>query len=247
LQDLVKLVANEDPIELAASVAALQLIPANADTLLRLETLSAMIPLEQTRSGKPRPISPRRLAKLVRHPDLIGAIQREDPFNHLFTEAFRFIGGTYIVFPGLSEEATYTLRHVCRALFLWHPPIGDADFQTWATRLVHSTLLLTDAVAKRAGLKRGVAPGNSPRNAPFIPHNRHFASLRAAARFKPSELDALFTRFGYGPDDLCHLIARPGSIVPPPQDALEPSVVRRPIAQFGDDLVVLCPGNVITA
>ncbi len=41
----------------------------------------------------------------------------EDPFNNPFAEVLTFHGGSYVVFPGVDDDACFVFRHLAKAVF----------------------------------------------------------------------------------------------------------------------------------
>src|SRR5947199_1784316 len=113
LPSLAESLAKFDAVDILAAVAALQLMPENADRSVRLEVLAHVA----------ASIGPNSIVQQI-PPDVWNTIcnswpladspvaSAEDPFESLFTEAFTFFDGSYVVFPGITEEATYILKHL---------------------------------------------------------------------------------------------------------------------------------------
>src|ERR1700730_1841575 len=110
---LAKSFANFEVVDLLAAAAALQLMPENADRSVRLEVLAHAIASINPNDGMGR-ISPEILNTVCNTWPLADSpiASAEDPFESLFTEAFTFFDGSYVVFPGITEEATYILKHL---------------------------------------------------------------------------------------------------------------------------------------
>ncbi len=89
--ELVKTLAKYDATDLAAGIGALQLMPENADKLLRLEAAATLIGGLAPGSGRPRMGRQRWRQWLNGLP--LGTppfVLQEDPFERPFTEAFTF-------------------------------------------------------------------------------------------------------------------------------------------------------------
>src|SRR4051794_30997686 len=110
-------VADAEPRDLVAKLAALQLITRNSRFLLRIEAAIQLIAQSAPTEGQSEISAERIAAWLAGSPFQ----SHEDPFNNTFTEEIMFVGGSYVVFPGPSEQALFIFRHLTRALFL-----GDA-------------------------------------------------------------------------------------------------------------------------
>jgi hypothetical protein len=237
-----------DPLELAAGLGALQLVPMNADHLLRLEVAAAVAAGLPSVAGRP-PMPNQQWRAAVNGPPLGDAVlaMLEDPVRHPFTENLTFHGGSHVVFPGLEAEAPFILRRLAYAIFRLPPLIEDPDFNREAYRTTRAGLLVSDAVARRAGLRRNTAPEPSLHGAVTVPFPAPFERLQAAVSFTAGELDALLGEVGLGLGALNPLTCEQGA----------PSVVYRvtaplpmlltPIVRSGDRYVVASPGALLIA
>jgi hypothetical protein len=109
-----------DSADLLTKFAALQLMPENADRYFRLEVLSHVaVSIKNKGFGSKKKIKLQQLEQVCRCNSLglDSLVSGEDPFDNSFTEAFAFIGGSYIVFPGYplnknrySEESRIAIR-----------------------------------------------------------------------------------------------------------------------------------------
>ena len=111
-------VAAFDPLDLVAKAAALQLLPENADRLMRpfgvagiAASLAPSTDLLRMSVGKWR--------RFLNDPPLSISLffLAEDPFNNPFMETLTFHGGSRVVFPGNDDDATFVFRHLAKAVF----------------------------------------------------------------------------------------------------------------------------------
>jgi hypothetical protein len=182
-------------------LAALQLIPENARTILRMECGVQLAARRAPTSGT-KDMSRSRLSDwLARSP--FSAF--EDPLNNLFTDEIAFFGGSYIVFPGPVEDAAFVFRRLARGLFL-REDVPDSTAWSQAADLALATLRLSDVIARRAGLQRGIEP--VVRGAPTVPNLSMLERLQAAVTFQVVELDDLLIDIG-GHETLAPLIYEP--------------------------------------
>ena len=119
LEEIVKETSPFDKLDLLSKIAALQLMPANADHAMPLDALAHAVANQQYVPHQPE-ISLKRLKQICNSSTITtGPIgHSEDPSEHMFTEAFTFEGGSYVVFPGIVDDATYVLRNLTKAIFL---------------------------------------------------------------------------------------------------------------------------------
>jgi hypothetical protein len=249
LPSLAESLAKFNAVDVLAAVAALQLLPENADRSVRLEVLAHVA----------ASIGPSPIVEQIR-PDAWNAIcnsgplsdspvtSAEDPFESLFTEAFTFFDGSYVVFPGITEEATYILKHLSMGIFRHPQGFSNHRFKKDAAALIHGVLLLSDEIARRAGLDRGVPPVSNPGEPVVVPSADTLDRLKAAVTFKPSELARLLTDQGLPPSSLNSLVIRPAEV-----DIEEymlgdtTKLMAKPIVLVGNVYVVAIPGALLAA
>jgi hypothetical protein len=108
-------ISGFDRIDLLSVVAGLQLLPENAERIVRLEALAYRVASGQfTRS---RRIAPHPLRDVCNSPALGAIAHAEDPFDSVFCEEMCFHGGSYRVLPGINEHATFILKRLLESLF----------------------------------------------------------------------------------------------------------------------------------
>ena len=90
-----------DSINLLQRIAVIQLQPENAQRLLRLEYLAALIASFSDETGKPF-VSPHRLRQTIEGG--MGISHLEDRVTWPLVESMAFFGGAYLVMPGLTEH-----------------------------------------------------------------------------------------------------------------------------------------------
>lgn len=228
--------AGCDPLDALATIAALQLIPENANALARLEG-AAGVATGLAPSPGGAAISDETVLAWVNRPLFADS---DSPFNNTFTDEFIFHGGSFVVFPGLREDAFFVVRMLARAV-LHSPGSLDHDLFRAAQSLAAATLMTSDAIARKAGLGRGVEAR---------PQDSIYASAAA-------QLDTLMQAVAFTADELGRWL-RPLEI-----DVLSPLVqelpvgadharpahapLYRPIVRDGDRLVVAAPHLLLPA
>jgi hypothetical protein len=249
LQPLADSLKKFDAVDLLVAVGALQLIPKNADRSVRLEVLAHLA----------ASIGPNAIVEQI-PPDILNTIcnswpladspvaSAEDPFESLFTEAFTFFDGSYVVFPGITEEATYILKHLSMGIFRHPKGFSNYRFKKDAAALIHGVLLLSNEIAKRAGLDRGVPPVSAPGEAVVVPSADILNQLKAAVTFKPSELARLLTDQGLPPLSLNSLVIRPDEVdIEEYKLGDTTKLIAKPIVLLGNVYVVAMPGALLAA
>jgi hypothetical protein len=200
-------VTDVDPVDLIAAISALQLIPINANALARLEAAAAVASALPARPEGGGVTGDRALA-WVNRPVFTGDIER---FNNVFTDEFLFHYGSFVVFPGLHEEAFFVIRMLARAVLHTRRALSD-DFFRPAQALAAATLMTGDAIARKARMGRGIEA--RPQEASYAAGDQELVDLKTAVTFTV--------------DEFRHWL-RPLSV-----DALEPLVQDLPAADDAD-------------
>ena len=249
LTQVVSLLAPYDPGDLLETVAGLQLLPENADRTIRLEALAHTVASLANTQGKPTIGLPRLKQIAASGPLGQGPIaSQEDPFNASFTEAFLFHGGTYVVFPGIAEDSTFILRHLAHALFLLPEPFPNSQFMNEAAALLSAVLVLSNEIARRAGLGRGVEPRSSSSDGGlYVPDVQRITRLREAVSFSQSELAFLLAEYDVLVASLELLIVSRGEISVNGYQDDNGTPLTHPLVQIGDQLVAAIPSTLLTA
>jgi len=249
LLELVERLSPYDPADLLADVAALQLLPENADRAIRLEAFAHAAASLDKESSKPS-ISLHRLKQITNAEPLgQGAVaSHEDPCDNAFTEAFTFHGGMFIVFPGHVDDSTFILRHLSTALFLYPEPFSNSDFVSKAYALLAAVLVLSNETALRAGLGRGVMPIFRGRTGDvMIPDSRRLTRLKQAISFSRAELDHLLTERHLPTTALDQLTVSLGKVSITDYQIDRGDLQTHPIVLAGDQLIVAIPGMLLVA
>jgi hypothetical protein len=239
-----------DSADLLATLAALQLMPENADRAFRFEVLSHVAASVKSKGfGSKKKINLKQLEKICRcdSAGLESLVRGEDPFDNSFTEAFTFIGGSYIVFPGIVEEPTFILRHLAKALFLDADPFLDVHFREMARAVLMGVLVLSNEVARRAGLGRGVDPISAPGKDVVLPSPERLDQLQQAVSFTASELAALLARHNVALFEIENLILQQGHVSITGYQVDNGELLVSPIVKAADKFIVAIPGMLLSA
>lgn len=248
LTELAERLSPYDPADLLASVAALQLLPENADRTVRLEAFAHTIASLPDEPDKPH-ISLSRLRRFANEEPLGASVAaQEDPSDNAFTEAFPFDGGTYIVFPGIVDESTFVLRHIAEALFVHPEPFPNPDYIGKAYVLLLAVLALSNEIAHRAGLGRGIMPRFRGREAPVeVPDTQRLIPLKRAVSFQQAELEQLLAGRNLPLSALDQLSVSLGGIAVDEYQINTGELLVRPLVRAGDQLIVSIPGTLLVA
>jgi hypothetical protein len=248
IDDLVTSLAAFDVTDLAAGVGALQLLPENADHLLRVERLAgivASLPISPEHAPQMSAGHWRTILNAAPVADSF-VVMNEDPFEEPYTGSISFYGGGYTVLPGLATGAVRIARRLTEAVFALAPAM-DRDFANACGRLTRGVLVLSDRVAARAGLARATAPIASKDDVAVVPAGPRFTDLKGAVRWRWSDLDQMLGRDIAA--SLRDLAVAPGQLPAPRVDTSfddQPAVLR-PLLDLGEEVVVLLPTALLTA
>ena len=178
--------------DLLAAIGALQLLPENSDRFVRLEAfahIASSLPLNES---KPK-MSHGRLKSITNKGFLtsIEVASYEDPQEYAFTESFGFDGGPFTVFPGPADETTHILQNLLKAIFKHPEPLSDRTWLRAAHQLVTAILVLSNEIARRAGLGQSVDPIYRPESPVITPSKQRLDQLKEAITFSQKELELL--------------------------------------------------------
>jgi len=248
IRDLATLLSPYNPAHVLAAVGALSLMPENAARAVRLETLAYAALASPDRLGTTAIDGP-RLRRLLNAGTLArrAIVGREDPPEDSYTEEFAFYDGSYLLLPGSVEESSFTLRHLCAAIFLAPEPFPDAGFRRRASDLVMGALALSDAVARRAGLARGLEPDSPVPGRIVVPSDDRLATLARAATLDREEYAAILVARGLPPGTLDPLTIPLGALVAGDDGVGDARIDitalhATPIVAAGDARIVALPG-----
>ncbi len=133
----------------------------------------------------------------------------EDPFNNPFAEVLTFHGGSYVVFPGVDDDACFVFRHLAKAAFNPKDPLSKPAFAEEARAICAFVLILSDEIASRAGLDRQVETVTDARGPVYTPGPEEMQSIIESAGVPPEEVMSAAHR------DLRDAMAPPGPVIVP--------------------------------
>jgi hypothetical protein len=195
-----------DLLDVAGGVGALQLLPENGERIWRLESAAGVLSTCSPNESANR-MSRARWSEWINGAELTQVLGvSEDPFPNLFTDAFTLPLGSFVVFPGLEEDAIFVLRHVIAACVRLAETAAGEELGRLAQPLWTSVLSLSDEVAKRASLARGQRIRPSAGNEVIVPDAARFGALKKAVTFERAELDSIVRRTGGSIEALSPLI-----------------------------------------
>jgi hypothetical protein len=234
-----------DRVDLLSAVAGLQLLPENAERVVRLEALAhrvACLPAHRSRR-----IAPHSLRELCALPALGEIAHAEDPFDNVFCEEVSFHGGSYRVLPGINEHATFILKRLLEPLYFHREPFPDREYVRAATRLIHATLALSERICEMAGIVRNPLIESRYHEAIEVPDGTVLARLKDAVRFSRAGFGLFLERLHLPADSLQPLIATPTELQLDAELQITGLLCRKPLVAIGSDIVVASPTELLPA
>lgn len=186
---LIKELKAFNSFRLIRKLSALRLMPENADYHLRLDALchycASIAPDPNKKEGNES-----ELEDLCNNLDSLDLefLDYEYPSENLFTENIHFVGGGYIVFPGISINGSFQLRLILRGLNLVKLSHGESKFMNHIEEVVLTILSLSDSMLKKAGLNYGVIVSSDSNHKIKIPSKHNLERLTNSVTFTMAEL-----------------------------------------------------------
>lgn len=233
-----------DGFDAAAGLGGLMLLPQNADQLVRLEMAAEIAASLSAEAGKPQ-MTAEQWRTFVNTSSLVGEFAYdEDPATGLFTKTVSYHGGAFVILPGLEIDPASAVTTLIKAIE-GGPPFPDVTFARGARTVISAVLTLSDEVARRAGLVRGMPAVHETTKDALIPDAQRFEALKHAATFTRAEVVAMLGEHGMlrlGP-----LFCGFDRELPAADDLLTGELHTRPILLDHDRIIVALPGALASA
>jgi hypothetical protein len=238
-------ISGFDRADLLSAVAGLQLLPINAERVVRLEALAHRVAcLQSARSSR---IAPHSLRDLCDSPALAAIAHAEDPFDSVFCEEVSFHGGSYRVLPGLNEHATFILKRILEPLYFHRDDFPDREYVRLATRLIHGTLALSERICDVAGIIRNPPVESRFQEPIVVPDGTTLARLKNAVRFSSAAFRMFLERLQLPLDSLQPITATVAELQLDAQLQISGLLSRKPLVAVGSDIVVASPTELLPA
>ncbi|MDQ1640605.1 MAG: hypothetical protein QOF62_3944 [Pyrinomonadaceae bacterium] len=223
-------------------------MPENSGRIVRLEAAAHVAASIAPDKGGNR-ITSKHLGKVLNAGALAaGSIVRdEDPHEFAFTDSIAFLDGPFTVLPGIEDDSVFIVQQLLNAIFRHRQQIQNETYLNEAFHLASAVLLVSNEIARRAGLNRGVDPVYAPGQNVVIPKNNRFALLKNAVVFEQSEIDQLLARRGIDPSSLDTLTTSFGLIDPDSHRLHQGELFQRPIVRDRGRYVVALPSRLLSA
>jgi hypothetical protein len=233
--------------DLVAALAALQLLPENAEksTRLKFAALAAISDAHET-ADRFASVGGSSLSDVVLgHKDLRTLAPCDDPLAGEFCSEVQFLGHGHLVLAGDTPGSLHLIRLLTRALFL-HPHAERLPGIARARDIMRAGLTLSHEVCRRSGLRRNQPHEESATDPIFVPDESSWETLTKAVMFDDWRLKELGWLRGVTPAALAAL-TMDSDDAPRRVRIQEMPLDRRPLLRDGDTLVVVSPSSLCMA
>jgi hypothetical protein len=175
---------------IALLAGALQLLPENADYLLRLQRLAAIA----ASSSLDMRESSSNLRKLLTTEPVFSdhILAQEDAFEDVVVDRLTFGGRDYLVSSGLAERSCWVAERILNAILSPDGRELPPSFRVAISQLARPLLEISNRVFSLAGLEGGQPPIQQSPNRPLIPGRDRLKVLSELLTFQTERLERAF-------------------------------------------------------
>jgi hypothetical protein len=234
-----------DLLNMLITNSACQMMSVNANKLQRFEAVAFCLcscPYEDN-----KPVMSKSRIKSIYNSNLYGLEKvavYEDPFEQMFTESITFYGGTYIVFPGITETGTLIIKQLLKAIFLSERKSEFGEFYKEAYDVAILFLSISNAMAEKAGLnyrEESKVKDADITIPPFDIEERLFD----AVSFDKEELAVILSKNGVDIGVLDDFIVNFGDANIHDYTSDNHILHHKPFLRYGDEIIVTMPCNLL--
>lgn len=225
--------------DLLKSFSALTLLPENYGKNFRLEQLSthALINI----NGTTQSASLDNIQGFTE--ENFPESYMEDPCVNLFTDLVTFFGGDYLLLPGITESGEQMLTNLLTAIYQWPDSHLPDQYKTNVKFVARLLLLISDKVAKNAGLHR-YQNGEDSEELIEFPVADRFNELKSAVTITKKEMEALLTEHSLAKEALDLFILNPEEITQETLGLERNPLLYKPIVYLNDEYIVASPATI---
>ncbi len=227
-----------DRNSLLLSLAALQLDPENHGKNVRLEELIFNVLKKGETSGSP-----------VLNPDLVRIFDSyytsnalEDPLTSFFTENSMFIGGNYIVYPGITNDGSAIFNNFLESIFNYANGL-PVSFKKKIEQGIAWLLSLSQSMAYTAGHPRYLIVENEDGKI-HVPDEGEMSVLKNAVFFSKTHIEKFAQLLGYPSSVLQEFIVNKQQL-PEDYDSDDFIVSEKPLFELEKGYIFLCPPTIV--
>jgi len=237
-----------DGVEALSTLAGLQLLPENQIHTLRLERAVQVACTTVNWRASSQALPTEELRTCLNADEFVRELAAyEDPPENFFTENFVFIGGNYVVFPGISTGGTFVLRHLLEGLFFRAGTTIPDEYLTIVQASVRAALTLSTRCARVMGHVPWLDTPDSAHSSIVVP-DQGLDLLRQATHVTSAELKELLAPCGLDASDLDQLTVDIENVTSASPDQIGTHPIQKhPFLRLGDNLIVALPGSLLDA
>lgn len=225
--------------ELLKIFAGLTLMPENYGKNFRLEELGTRSILSMNVTGSTPTAQEIQNFTKTEFP----SSYMEDPSVNLFTDLVTFYGGDYLLIPGITESGEQILRNLLTAVYQWPRTDLPSQYGINVKHVARLLLLISDRIAKRAGLQR-YQDGIEEDSLIVIPDDNKLEELKAAVTFTDAEMQALLEEHVIAPQALDLFVLDPSTMNSNALVIERNPMLYKPIIHLNGEYIVISPATI---
>jgi hypothetical protein len=166
----------------------------------------------------------------------------EDETVNTFTDLITYIGGDFLVFPGISSFGTNILTNLLNSIHHW--PYGNLSnpFVPTIRQATSFALALSNEIARKLNYVRYM-PGERVHDRIFIPDSERLNRLRGAVTFTAKEIEKIFENYSLNPKVISDFLLNIKEVT---ANSFE-SLVYYPIVERENEYIVASPATLVDA
>ncbi|WP_312824796.1 SEC-C domain-containing protein [Epilithonimonas sp.] len=238
--DSITFFSKYDKLELLKIFAGLSILPENHGKNVRLEELVVKTFLSE-KYGADAPNSTvldQFLAEAYSSHDM------EDLCTNTFTDLITFLGGDYVIFPGITENGQGLLSNQLGSIFHW----PNSNIPEWfKDNTVTASLFMlgiSDLIAKRLGYTRYMVD-SSETNKLIVPDNYKLEQLKNAIFISKEEMTDFLEKKNISPEIVDFFTIDPErEITESSIDPFSNAILYKPILKTEEGYIILSPTTI---
>lgn len=236
-----KVVKGFQSVSILNFLAMLQLVPQNIGFTELFEELVRITHLYR-RENDQRPFASWDLL-LKAMEEINEDVIPMEPAN-AFTDNVVYAEGNYIVYPGLYSAGAEILNELIEAIFIKNNKLPEA-FKKEVNEAVGIMLFISDGVARLTEHTRYLF--EEPGDDISYPAYDDFITAVSAVQYKRSYLKKVYDLYHYNPNCLDPFIVRVNDRAISEEDPDKNIVIRKPLAEIGEEIIVCMPTSILSA
>jgi len=170
----------------------------------------------------------------------------EDICTNTFSDQVSFVGGDFLVFPGITENSVEILTSQLHAIFHWPENGIPEGFKAAVYSITLLGLSISDLIAKRLEYKRYMV-SEPEENTIFVPDPDRLEQLKASITISKADMDGLMARYRITPAALQSFLFDLKEITSRTLYLGESPASDRPLILSGEDYIVHSPTAIVPA